>query len=42
MGEPGGACVLVMDVCTYGRAVREGLTEGVIWELRPEAVSLAD
>ena len=39
---PGGACALVMDACNLHWIVREGLTEVVIFDSRPEGVNLAD
>lgn len=41
-GVPGGACELVMDVCNFHFMVRKGFTEVIIFELRPDALNLAD
>lgn len=43
MGVPGGACELVMDVCNFHFMVKKkGFTKVIIFELRPDAVNLAD
>lgn len=42
LGVPGGACKLVMDVCNFHFLVRKGFTEVIIFELRSDAVNLAD
>lgn len=42
MGVPGGACELVMDVCNFHFMVKKVFTKVIIFELRPDAVNLAD